>query len=659
MEVLSDTYRIIRKLGEGSGGIVYLAYHTRLQKEVVLKEIKNTKKNIEKIRREVDILKNLKHSYLPQVLDFLELDGTYYTVMSYISGKSLQQVMDEGYTPTLQQMIRWGMQLASALNYLHKQNPPIIHSDIKPSNIMLTPQGTICLIDFNISFFLDGKTVLGYTNGYSSPEQKALAKHHSGKKVILDDKTDIYSVGATFYYLAMKNKAINPDFKCLEERTNGAFANVIKTCLAEDKKDRYSDAFSLFKAFQAIPKKDKRFRALKHKHRLFFLLLYSILLSSILLCGYGLHTLKKERVQKYNDLVAEQIQYREEKNQKKEEQSFKKARKLLPSSIESFYQNALMIYETREYQKCLDFISYDILQNEDLDLLQNKLADVYNLKANCHFQLEDYSQAVKSYETLFKLGGLKYDYYRGYAIALAYNKQTEKAREVLQEAIDHGMHDDAIYFTKGEIAKTLGKDKEAITALKKSLQLTKDYELMERAFIIIGDIYEKNGNQDDARLIWKDACDKLPTQHRLIVMERWIQTDINLAAASDDSKIYQREAVKLLEKVIANHWETYDTYDNLVILNEKMKFYQEAEKYLKVMIKRYGNDYNIQKRYAFLQIDYQELLVNSKRDYRSFVNHYEQAKTLYEQREKQEDNDSEMDLLENVYQKVKAGGWLL
>ena len=83
---LSDTYQIIRKLGEGGGGIVYLAYHKRLRKEVVLKQIKGKRFSVADKRQEVDILKNLNHSYLPQVLDFLTIDHEVYTVMSYIPG---------------------------------------------------------------------------------------------------------------------------------------------------------------------------------------------------------------------------------------------------------------------------------------------------------------------------------------------------------------------------------------------------------------------------------------------------------------------------------------------------------------------------------------------------------------------------------------------
>ena len=154
---IASTYTGIQKIGEGSGGIVYKAYHERLKIPVVLKEVKHMGKTLATSRQEVDILKNLKHPYLPQVYDFLELDGSIYTVMSFIPGKSFQTLLDEGQHFSQAELIIWARQLLSALHYLHTQTPPIIHSDIKPANLMLTPQGNICLIDFNISFFLDGR----------------------------------------------------------------------------------------------------------------------------------------------------------------------------------------------------------------------------------------------------------------------------------------------------------------------------------------------------------------------------------------------------------------------------------------------------------------------------------------------------------------------
>ena len=203
---MDETYEILGYLGSGSGGVIYKAYHKRLQKEVVLKKIKRKSRDARINRNEVDILKNLNHMYLPQVVDFFEENGEIYTAMSFIPGRSLKELMEERRQFSQRQLIRWAMQLCSALNYLHTQTPPIIHGDIKPANIMVTPRGDVCLIDFNVSFAVNGNTVLGYTEGYASPEQYIIAlDSREGRELpqyrVIDEKSDIYSTGATLFHL--------------------------------------------------------------------------------------------------------------------------------------------------------------------------------------------------------------------------------------------------------------------------------------------------------------------------------------------------------------------------------------------------------------------------------------------------------------------------
>lgn len=653
-----NTYKIVRKLGEGGGGIVYLAYHTRLQKQVVLKEIKNSHK-IKNCRREVDILKGLHHTYLPEVYDFIEIDGHLYTVMSYIPGKSFQQLVQEGHRFKQSQLRRWGMQLCSALDYLHNQKPPIIHSDIKPANIMLTPQGNICLIDFNISFFLDGTTIVGYTHGYSSPEQKSIAFHENIEGIVVDDKTDIYSVGAVFYYLITgeklnyeNNDLINREL--LEKKVSQSFANIIYKAIAYKKEDRFQSANEMLKAFQQIPQNDKRYQKVVKMHKISMITAGSLLVVSIVLGGLGIHELKLEKVDKYNSIVQQQINYRQKKNYKKEEKAYKEAVKIIPDSLESYYQNALAIYEKGDYQECLDFISYDIELNEKVNMLQKGNADVMYVKACSYFELGNYKQAIKSYEQLFRYGSSNYLHYRDYAITLAYNNDEIKANQILQKAIDKGMKEDSIYFAKGEINKAMNREDEAIKYFQLCLDKTDDNNLKERSYVLTSDIYKSQNDLTKCREILINAVNTLPGDKQLISIERLIQVDIDLASKMNDSS-YQKEAIELLNKVISNHWDNYKTYDNLVILNEKLGNYSQVNKYLNYMKKTYGDDYNINKRHAFLEIDLQKEKSNEERDYKLFYVYYKKAKELYE---KEEQNDSEMQLLDDVYHQVEKGGWL-
>ncbi|MBE7050453.1 MAG: hypothetical protein E7394_06725 [Ruminococcaceae bacterium] len=235
-EIIASTYEIIGKIGSGGGGIVYLANHMRLGKKVVLKADKrklSTKPEI--LRREVDALKNLSHAYIPQVYDFFVEDGTVYTVMDYIEGESLDKPLIRGERISQPKLILWACQLLEALAYLHSPvhgTPPrgIVHSDIKPANIMVTPLGNVCLIDFNIALALGEENVVGKSAGYSSPEHYGLdfssktpsaedatelmtqtgdakdepvSEHSSsGNRIVIpDSRSDIYSLGATLYHL--------------------------------------------------------------------------------------------------------------------------------------------------------------------------------------------------------------------------------------------------------------------------------------------------------------------------------------------------------------------------------------------------------------------------------------------------------------------------
>ena len=183
-QIIAGTYEILREIGFGGGGTVYLARHLRLDKNVVLKANRQkVKVKPELLRREVDALKNLSHQYIPQVYDFIVEDDIIYTVVDYIDGESFDKHLANGTRFTQSQIINWACQLLEALSYLHSRPPHgILHADIKPANIILTPQGDICLIDFNIALALgeEGATAAGHSLGYASPEHFASGVTPSG-----------------------------------------------------------------------------------------------------------------------------------------------------------------------------------------------------------------------------------------------------------------------------------------------------------------------------------------------------------------------------------------------------------------------------------------------------------------------------------------------
>ena len=662
----SDTYEILDKLGEGAGGIVYKAYHKRLRQEVVIKQHRRSAVSLTGSRREVDILKNLHHSYLPQVLDFFEIDGDVYTVMSYVPGKSFAQLLAEGYRFTPKELIRWGMQICSALTYLHRQTPPVIHCDIKPANIMLTPRGDICLIDFNISFYLGDTAVLGYTNGYTSPEQYIMAlSHESGQNeagdVHIDERTDIYSVGATLYHLAVGQKVgdyrerINAEY--LAQFTGDSFAQVIERALRIDPAQRYQSAYDMFRALENIPKKDSRYLSLLHRQTAVRIVLVVLLAGFIVLGGYGISRIKSERVDAYNGLVEKQISLIEAGDYEGQEQVFEEASELLPSSLESYYQNAYSLYKQEKFEDCISFIDYDICQNEQLDLVQARMADVYYLRADSYFRLEQYEEAADAYEDVFRMGTRHTEYYRDYAITLAYAGDEEEAQKVLQEAIDYGLTEDSVYYAKGEIENALGRQDAALQEFKECISITDDMEMKTRAYLMMSDIYKEKGSDASRRDVLLEARKELPAEEQLQVLERLASADIELADTTG-KKEYREEAIEVLTQIIDQGWGTFDTADTLAIQYEKQGEIEQARKTVDQMLETYGEDYRIYMRYAFLEIDTQELKENAQRDYSQFAEYYEKAEELYHEQVKDNNTDAQMQLLEDVYGQVKEGGWL-
>ena len=201
-EVIASTYRIIKKLGSGGGGNVYLADHLRLNKKVVLKADKRritTKTAL--LRREADVLKNLNHPNIPKVYDFFVEDDTVYTVMDYIEGESLDRPLKRGEHFSQPQVIQWAKELLDALEYLHSPthgDPPqgFVHSDIKPANLMRTPDNHIVLIDFNIALSLGEDAVIGCSAGYASPEHYGLDFSSDSDTVNGESETEVESKSA-------------------------------------------------------------------------------------------------------------------------------------------------------------------------------------------------------------------------------------------------------------------------------------------------------------------------------------------------------------------------------------------------------------------------------------------------------------------------------
>lgn len=207
--LLSGRYRVESILGQGGMGAVYLAHQEALgNKRVAVKEMElkgysdqEMVQAVEQFNKEASFLANLDHPNLVQVTDFFIENNKHYLVMAYVTGQTLQQKLKAYGRPFSWDMLKpYADSLVEVLSYLHNQSPPILFRDLKPSNIMIEDSGRLRLIDFGIartaqagdrtSTFLQGTG----TSGFSPIEQ-----YGGGQST--DQRSDIYALGATLYYL--------------------------------------------------------------------------------------------------------------------------------------------------------------------------------------------------------------------------------------------------------------------------------------------------------------------------------------------------------------------------------------------------------------------------------------------------------------------------
>ncbi len=252
-KLLNNRYEVIRLIGTGGMADVYLAKCSQLGRKVAIKVLKNTEDEFAKetFIRESKAIAKLSHPNIVQVYDFFEEDGKQCIVMEYIQGESLKTLIkNENKIFTEQEVLEIGLKLSKALDHAHING--VVHSDIKPDNIIIDQYLEPRITDFGIAKLISDEShqtkQLYGSPRYSSPEQV------QGK--VIDERTDVYSLGVVLYELA-NNKMpfpadtdevinfklsnlpiVNP--KNINPELSDAFNELLNRCLYSDKLDRYA-----------------------------------------------------------------------------------------------------------------------------------------------------------------------------------------------------------------------------------------------------------------------------------------------------------------------------------------------------------------------------------------------------------------------------------
>lgn len=265
--LVDGKYRILSKCGQGGMSVVYMARNERANKTWAIKEVrKDGTQNFEVVKQglivETDMLKRLDHPHLPSIIDVIDGDGSFLIVMDFIEGKTLSDILKEYGAQPQESVIDWAKQLCDVLGYLHSRKPAIIYRDMKPSNVMLKPDGNVVLFDFGTareykSASLEDTTCLG-TRGYAAPEQY-------GGHGQTDGRTDIYCLGATMYHLLTGHNPSEPPYEMYPIRQwnpnlSAGLEAIILKCTQNNPIDRYQSCAELYYALENYEEWDVKFR---------------------------------------------------------------------------------------------------------------------------------------------------------------------------------------------------------------------------------------------------------------------------------------------------------------------------------------------------------------------------------------------------------------
>ncbi|MGI6008161.1 MAG: protein kinase domain-containing protein [Ruminococcus sp.] len=636
-EVLNNTYEVVEEIGQGGAGIVYLAYHLRLQKKVVIKKMKDHSGTRISERREADILKSLHHKYLPQVYDFVQTGDSVYTVMDYIEGWDLLKYIQQGQHFNERQLLIWMRQLAEVLEYLHGQNPPIVHSDIKPSNIMITLEGDVCLIDFNISFGDSGmKGISGYSQRYASPEQiyKSQLIKNGGdpRMVIVDYRTDIYSLGASFYHVitgyppVMDGMVGKPLLSWSSLPYSRWFLGIIDKAMQTDPARRYQSAAELLGDLLNIRERDSDYKKVKTQEKIIYVFGFLLILAGVICLFMGSRQITRENFQE----------------------------------------------EYQALEKMAQSDDYDVVVSTGVELLNNKkyaevLADEQEEKgnilyiiANCYFEQEDYRQAIRFYREALSCNGDNPEYYRDYGIALARHGDVDEASAALESAIEQGLGQSQIYLVQAEIALAEKDYSAAVDDFRQAIEGTENQYDKSRAYLLCARAYRAMGDYAGEIAILQEAEQQADSRYLPSILRALgaASTRYGAQAAENESRASYQEALRCYETLVALPSPSFNDEMNLAVVRQILGDYGGAKDQLLAMAELYPDDYRVYMKLALLECVIQGTLDESSRNYSQADTYYQRAEQYYESVRNSGQSDAEMQDLENTIQELRNKGWL-
>lgn len=653
-----DTYEIHSLIGKGGMSTVYLAEHKRLHTRWAVKEVRKQQAARFDFLAEANILKRLQHPMLPRIVDIFEDDEQILIVEDFVEGITLEDLLKRQGKVDEVLALQWLRELCGVLRYLHTQQPhPIIYRDMKPSNIMLQPDGSLKLIDFGIAREYkqesSGDTTYVGTKGYAAPEQFGKAQ--------TDARTDIYALGVTMYHLLTGKSPYEPPYQFVPARQlnpelSRGIEYILNKCVQPEPADRYQNVDELLDDLSHIYRFDTAWKKYQNAKRLRVAVILVMLATSVGLMVTGRKIMGQEKEAAYTSLLS-QASEQYTRDYAGAVAALDGARKLFPERIDANRQQTYALYLNGKWQECVDY-GAATLQTYGEDV-QTQLS-----MASAQFELGEYEDAAVG----FSQGGeLSADNLRDYAVCLGRLGQIDRAEQVLGSLEGKGAHPDVTQYVQGEVFFAKKDYLSAEEAFLGALERAETDALIRRCYVSLGDVYRecaalaRVGNSPIetpatksaellAQAVAKEGLryDSALWETLALAYFEAYHTDLSVPPE------YLNRAAECFERVIELGVTKEYLYSNLYMIYYEQKDYDRAEEALAAYERMFPEDYMPHALRGMMLITLENEKPQSQRHYLLAKEEYDLAGQML----RSSDETTYYQQLGSLIQNLEKNGWL-
>ena len=652
MKPYEQTYQILSTLGRGGMGCVYLARHLRLGTLWALKEIYKSSGGPVDLLAEANMLKRLSHPALPRIIDIYEDSACIYIVEDYIEGVSLDKRIQEAGRFPESQVRAWAEELCGVLRYLHEQQPnPIIYRDMKPSNVMVTPENKVKLIDFGIAreFKQEGTsdtTSLG-TMGYAAPEQYGTAQS--------DARTDIYSLGITLYHAVTGKSPKDPPYELRPIRQWDAELSeglkyIIHKCTRSNPADRYQSIAEL----QADLKNIERFSAASRRQRAIDglkITAYTLMIVggvSLAMLGY-----QKKEIKAASAYMAQYEQGLELIETGDLDQAYTVligADALMPKRMDGHIAYAMALINAGEMEQCAAFAADALAQYPDLS--ENAQFN-YCYGVALEFQ-GDTAGALACFRAANAAQPGQPLYMRYLARAYAAAGDMEQANAMFEE-IKAMADDDSTAFVYAGILEAQGEIEQAAVEYQLCIDNSTDDSIRLAAYRELSELYQLQREKEPALVnqeidILLSMQRAFPNEEEAFVFERLGEAYFAKGVLTGEESDFQ-DAINSFQSLISLGYGRASTYLNIAIIQQRLLRYADAEATLLELLDLYPRNGEACIQMAFLIAEREGKKAQNERDYEPVMDYYQLAVECGA-------SGQNLQRLEGVISDLRSGGWI-